>query len=159
MVPNGVEAYKIVQERNIVLTVVSRVLAGSLTISRYRMVSNLWLFATWLAGFATTSFAVPHPGLRCLAYTTANLTARSNLPSSTIYGVNLGSWHVSARCTRSQMCNQYPRFVFEPYMAMSEWASMGGTGLCSEFDLVSNLGQSAANFAFAKHWYVSCSLY
>lgn len=45
-------------------------------------------------------------------------------------------------------------------MAVNEWTSMGGDGLCGdctqcvndEFKLTARLGQSAANTAFAKHW-------
>ncbi|KAL6719025.1 hypothetical protein ACLMJK_003260 [Lecanora helva] len=59
------------------------------------------------------------------------------LPSSgKIRGVNLGS-----------------QFVVEPWMASNEWSSMGcDSSSQSEFDCVSQLGQSQANAAWAKHW-------
>ncbi|KAF8322689.1 glycoside hydrolase [Clavulina sp. PMI_390] len=80
-------------------------------------------------------------GLQRLKNTT--LVNRDLFPTNGIHGVNLGAW-----------------FVFEPYMAVDEWTSMGGDGLCSdctqcvndEYQLTARLGQSAANTAFAKHW-------
>ncbi|KAI9743002.1 MAG: hypothetical protein M1818_003297 [Claussenomyces sp. TS43310] len=58
------------------------------------------------------------------------------LPSLTpIRGVNLGSL-----------------FIVEPWMAMTEWESMGCTGYNSEFDCVNGIGQDAANTAFQNHW-------
>jgi aryl-phospho-beta-D-glucosidase BglC (GH1 family) len=58
------------------------------------------------------------------------------LPSSgKIRGVNLGSM-----------------FVIEPWMASTEWATMGCSGLKSEFDCVSKLGQDVANTRFKEHW-------
>ncbi|KAJ3299654.1 hypothetical protein HK104_007873 [Borealophlyctis nickersoniae] len=61
-------------------------------------------------------------------------TATYNLPVNTVYGVNLGSM-----------------FIIEPWMLPNEWASMGGSGSCSEFDLWSkNLPGTPA--AFKKHW-------
>ena len=57
-------------------------------------------------------------------------------PSHKIRGVNLGSL-----------------FVFEPWMASTEWNSMGcSSAQPSEFDCVSFLGQAEANSAFQKHW-------
>lgn len=69
--------------------------------------------------------------------------AHGNLPrqapafpgTSKIRGVNLGS-----------------QFIFEPWMAGSEWSAMGCGNTQSEFDCVSMLGQAAANTAWAKHW-------
>ncbi|KKY15568.1 hypothetical protein UCRPC4_g06275 [Phaeomoniella chlamydospora] len=55
--------------------------------------------------------------------------------SSKIRGVNIGSL-----------------FVFEPWLAGTEWKSIGCKGYKSEFDCVSALGQDAANTAFQKHW-------
>lgn len=55
-------------------------------------------------------------------------------PGLRIRGVNLGSL-----------------FVFEPWMAGTEWRSMGCSGQCSEFDCVKSLGQAKANTAFQKH--------
>jgi aryl-phospho-beta-D-glucosidase BglC (GH1 family) len=58
------------------------------------------------------------------------------LPASgAIRGVNLGSL-----------------FVFEPWIAETEWSNMGCGGKNSEFDCVSALGQTAANAAFQHHW-------
>lgn len=58
------------------------------------------------------------------------------LPASgKIRGVNLGSL-----------------FVFEPWLAESQWSSMGCGNQNSEFDCVSSLGQDAANSAFHGHW-------
>ena len=37
-------------------------------------------------------------------------------------------------------------------MATDEWESMGGSGLCGEWELTEKLGQAAANQAFQKHW-------
>ena len=56
-------------------------------------------------------------------------------PNQRIRGVNLGSL-----------------FVFEPWMAGTEWSTMGCSGQCSEFDCVQSLGQTAANTAFQAHW-------
>jgi len=57
-------------------------------------------------------------------------------PSGKIRGVNLGS-----------------QFVVEPWMASDEWSAMGcDSNSKSEFDCVSQLGQSQANSAWAKHW-------
>ncbi|KAI8296174.1 putative glucan endo-1,6-beta-glucosidase B [Colletotrichum sp. SAR11_240] len=52
-----------------------------------------------------------------------------------IRGVNLGSL-----------------FVFEPWMANTEWNNMGCGGQKSEFDCVMNIGQDKADAAFQKHW-------
>ncbi|KAB8299057.1 hypothetical protein EYC80_001182 [Monilinia laxa] len=43
-------------------------------------------------------------------------------------------------------------FVFEPWIAESEWSSMGCGQYKSEFDCVSGLGQEKANAAFQNHW-------
>lgn len=62
--------------------------------------------------------------------------AKRTLPSSgKIRGVNLGSL-----------------FVLEPWMASNEWSIMGCSGMASEFDCVSKLGQAAADSAFQAHW-------
>jgi hypothetical protein len=52
-----------------------------------------------------------------------------------IRGVNLGS-----------------HFIIEPWMASTEWSSMGCKDAKSEFDCVMQLGQDAADKVFAKHW-------
>ncbi|KAL9112065.1 MAG: hypothetical protein Q9227_003685 [Pyrenula ochraceoflavens] len=57
------------------------------------------------------------------------------LPSNKIRGVNLGSL-----------------FVFEPWMAGTEWTRIGCDAYKTEFDCVSGLGQTAANKAFQDHW-------
>lgn len=62
--------------------------------------------------------------------------AKRTLPSfGKIRGVNLGSL-----------------FVLEPWMASNEWSQMGCSGMGSEFDCVSKLGQAAADSAFQAHW-------
>jgi len=71
------------------------------------------------------------------------LAGRAIFPSGGIRGVNLGSW-----------------LVFEPYMAVDRWHSMGGDWLCGdcttcvndEFALTRKLGQSQANSVFNNHW-------
>jgi hypothetical protein len=55
--------------------------------------------------------------------------------NSKIRGVNLGS-----------------HFIIEPWMASTEWSSMGCKDAKSEFDCVMQLGQDAADKVFAKHW-------
>jgi len=55
--------------------------------------------------------------------------------SGKVRGVNMGSL-----------------FVFEPWIAETEWANMGCSGQASEFDCVSHLGQAQANSAFQNHW-------
>ncbi|PVI00523.1 glycoside hydrolase family 5 protein [Periconia macrospinosa] len=52
-----------------------------------------------------------------------------------IRGVNLGSL-----------------FIIEPWMASSEWNSMGCGGTNSEFDCMRKLGKEQGNAAFQKHW-------
>lgn len=62
--------------------------------------------------------------------------AKRTLPSSgKIRGVNLGSL-----------------FVVEPWMVPNEWSEIGCSGLSSEFDCVSKLGQTTADSAFQAHW-------
>lgn len=66
----------------------------------------------------------------------ASVTGRRSLSTPTpLRGVNLGSL-----------------FVFEPWIASTEWKKMGCSGYKSEFDCVSALGQTAANTAFQSHW-------
>lgn len=55
--------------------------------------------------------------------------------SGKIRGVNLGSF-----------------FVFEPWLAGTEWSNMGCGPYNSEFDCVSALGQGTANQRFQNHW-------
>jgi glucan endo-1,6-beta-glucosidase len=55
--------------------------------------------------------------------------------SGKVRGVNLGSL-----------------FVFEPWLAETEWSNMGCSGQNSEFDCVSHLGQAQANSVFQAHW-------
>ncbi|KAJ7519263.1 hypothetical protein O6H91_20G031000 [Diphasiastrum complanatum] len=43
-------------------------------------------------------------------------------------------------------------FIVEPWLQQDEWNSMGCGSQASEFDCVLQLGQSAANAAFLKHW-------
>lgn len=62
-------------------------------------------------------------------------STKRTLPSGKIRGVNLGS-----------------QFVFEPWIAESEWSSTGCAGQQSEFDCVSTLGQATANSKFQAHW-------
>ncbi|CAF9929279.1 MAG: hypothetical protein GOMPHAMPRED_005357 [Gomphillus americanus] len=62
--------------------------------------------------------------------------AKRWLPNKTpIRGVNLGS-----------------QFIIEPWMASTEWSSMGCGSSKSEFDCVTLLGQESADAAFANHW-------
>ncbi|MCJ1475088.1 hypothetical protein MMC13_003748 [Lambiella insularis] len=60
---------------------------------------------------------------------------RRYIPGFEIRGVNLGSM-----------------FIVEPWMASTEWATMGCGSAQSEFDCVSALGQSTANANWASHW-------
>lgn len=60
---------------------------------------------------------------------------RRYIPGFEIRGVNLGSL-----------------FVVEPWMASTEWATMGCGSAKSEYDCVSALGQTTANANFAAHW-------
>lgn len=43
-------------------------------------------------------------------------------------------------------------FVLEPWMAPSEWSSMGCADTKSEFDCVLHLGQDKADASFRQHW-------
>ncbi|TQB67875.1 hypothetical protein MPDQ_004425 [Monascus purpureus] len=43
-------------------------------------------------------------------------------------------------------------FVLEPWMAPSEWSSMGCADTKSEFDCVLHLGQNKADASFRQHW-------
>lgn len=43
-------------------------------------------------------------------------------------------------------------FVFEPWLAETEWSNMGCGSYESEFDCVSALSQTQANTVFQKHW-------
>ena len=66
----------------------------------------------------------------------SNTTSKRWLPASgKIRGVNLGSL-----------------FIFEPWLASTEWSNMGCGSYNSEFDCVSALGQSQANAVFQNHW-------
>jgi aryl-phospho-beta-D-glucosidase BglC (GH1 family) len=66
----------------------------------------------------------------------ADGSTRRWLPASgKIRGVNMGSL-----------------FVFEPWLAETEWSNMGCGSYESEFDCVSALGQTQANTVFQKHW-------
>lgn len=73
----------------------------------------------------------------------STLAGRAVFPNNGFHGVNLGAW-----------------FVFEPYMAVDEWHSMGGDWLCGdctqcvndEFALTQKLGQDEANRVFKQHW-------
>ncbi|TVY58623.1 putative glucan endo-1,6-beta-glucosidase B [Lachnellula cervina] len=68
--------------------------------------------------------------------THGNLTSKRWLQASgKVRGVNLGSL-----------------FVFEPWLAETEWSNMGCGSYNSEFDCVSALGQSQANTVFQNHW-------
>ena len=66
----------------------------------------------------------------------ADGSTRRWLPASgKIRGVNMGSL-----------------FVFEPWLAETEWSNMGCGSYESEFDCVSALSQTQANTVFQKHW-------
>lgn len=60
---------------------------------------------------------------------------KRTLPSGKVRGVDLGS-----------------QFVFEPWIAESEWSTTGCAGQQSEFDCVSAVGQEPANSNFQAHW-------
>jgi len=65
-----------------------------------------------------------------------NTTSKRWLQASgKIRGVNLGSL-----------------FVFEPWLAGTEWSNMGCGASLSEFDCVTALGQDQANAVFQNHW-------
>ena len=68
---------------------------------------------------------------------TNNFEARGTTKQlqSGIRGVNLGSL-----------------FVFEPWIAESEWSNIGCGGTASEFDCGKKLGQDGVNKAFQQHW-------
>lgn len=68
-------------------------------------------------------------------YRNTTKTKRWTPASGKIRGVNLGSM-----------------FVFEPWIAETEWSNMGCGSYNSEFDCVSGLGQSQANTVFQNHW-------
>ncbi|TVY37118.1 Glucan endo-1,6-beta-glucosidase [Lachnellula subtilissima] len=109
------------------------------------------MFATYLALF---TLVVSHasawfPGVQKQIFAldgtnlfNGNDTSQGNsisqrwLPASgKVRGVNLGSL-----------------FVFEPWLAETEWSNMGCGSYASEFDCVSALGQSQANSVFQNHW-------
>jgi aryl-phospho-beta-D-glucosidase BglC (GH1 family) len=98
-----------------------------------------WLVAPslcWMPGGDKEARAIDGGSLFSPSSTDASIDRRSmELPAAKIRGVNLGSL-----------------FVFEPWIAMSEWTSMGCGNLSSEFDCVSKLGQADANETFADHW-------
>lgn len=56
-------------------------------------------------------------------------------PGHKLRGVNLGSL-----------------FVFEPWIATTEWSNIGCGGQRSEFDCVMNTGQARSDAAFQRHW-------
>ncbi|KAJ5791904.1 CAZyme family GH5 [Penicillium psychrosexuale] len=95
-------------------------------ISKFAAVTTLTTLAT------LTNAWLPEENKSITAKDGTNLFKSSN---GKIRGVNLGS-----------------QFVFEPWIAESEWSDMGCGGKNSEFDCVSSLGQDAANTAFANHW-------
>lgn len=96
--------------------------------------------AAWLPGEQKEIYAAD--GANLFNQTISNRTFASNttskrwLPASgKIRGVNLGSL-----------------FVFEPWLASTEWSNMGCGAYLSEFDCVSALGQAQANVVFQNHW-------
>ncbi len=75
-----------------------------------------------------------HPAT-IMSHKERNKTKRWLPATLPLRGVNLGS-----------------QFIVEPWMANDEWNSMGCGGTASEFDCVSKLGQTQANYAWANHW-------
>jgi aryl-phospho-beta-D-glucosidase BglC (GH1 family) len=91
----------------------------------------------WLPGQEKHIYALDGTNLfNITEASSADGSTRRWLPASgKIRGVNMGSL-----------------FVFEPWLAETEWSSMGCGSYESEFDCVSALGQTQANTVFQNHW-------
>lgn len=90
--------------------------------------------SAWMPGVDKSIAALD--GTNLFESNTTSTGSKRWLPASgKIRGVNLGSM-----------------FVFEPWIAETEWSRIGCGGQNSEFDCVSALGQEAANLAFQSHW-------
>jgi aryl-phospho-beta-D-glucosidase BglC (GH1 family) len=76
----------------------------------------------------------------------------TNLFNNTAFGVDSFSKRWLQASGKVRGVNLGSLFVFEPWLAETEWASMGCGGQASEFDCVSSLGQTQANSAFQAHW-------
>jgi hypothetical protein len=92
--------------------------------------------SAWLPGVHKDIYARDGSNLFNTSAVPSGDSSKRWLPASgKIRGVNMGSM-----------------FVFEPWLAETEWQNMGCGAYQSEFDCVSGLGQSAANSAFQQHW-------
>jgi aryl-phospho-beta-D-glucosidase BglC (GH1 family) len=90
----------------------------------------------WLPGVQQEIYARDGSNLfNTSALPSGGSAGKRSLPSGKIRGVNMGSL-----------------FVIEPWLASTEWSSMGCGKYKSEFDCVSALGQTQANSVFQKHW-------
>ena len=76
----------------------------------------------------------------------------TNLFNNTAFGVNLSPKRWLQASGKVRGVNLGSLFVFEPWLAETEWSSMGCGGQSSEFDCVSSLGQTQANSVFQAHW-------
>jgi len=76
----------------------------------------------------------------------------TNLFNNTAFGVDSYSKRWFQASGKVRGVNLGSLFVFEPWLAETEWASMGCGGQASEFDCVSSLGQTQANSVFQAHW-------
>ncbi|KAN0105831.1 glycoside hydrolase family 5 protein [Hyaloscypha variabilis] len=101
----------------------------------------------WLALLAT-------PVLSWLPGEHKEIYARdgTNLFNNTAFGVDSSSKRWLQASGKVRGVNLGSLFVFEPWLAETEWASMGCGGQASEFDCVSSLGQTQANSVFQAHW-------
>jgi hypothetical protein len=100
------------------------------------LLASTAIVSAWLPGEDKEIIAQDGANL----FNTTSVTGRSTfkrwLPASgKIRGVNLGTL-----------------FVFEPWIANTQWSNMGCGSQKSEFDCVVHLGQAAANSAFQNHW-------
>lgn len=76
----------------------------------------------------------------------------SNLFNNTAIGTNSTSKRWLQASGKVRGVNLGSLFVFEPWIAQTEWSNMGCAGQASEFDCVSHLGQTQANSVFQAHW-------
>ncbi|KAJ9193456.1 CAZyme family GH5 [Paecilomyces variotii] len=101
----------------------------------YALSAFAGLTAAWLPGVHRDIYSIDGKNLFNRSVPFRGSSKRWLPLSGKIRGVNLGSL-----------------FVFEPWLAESEWSEMGCGNQKAEFDCVSTLGQDAANSAFQKHW-------
>lgn len=93
----------------------------------------LTVASAWMPGVDKQILA--QDGTDLFNTTSVSSIRKRTIPANKIRGVNLGS-----------------QFVFEPWIAESEWSATGCAGQQSEFDCVSAVGQAAANTNFQAHW-------